>query len=120
MPNYLNLKNFGCLCFPWLKSYTHHKLEFYSTYMHIFWYLHNQSAFLCFDTIKNKFYKSRHVKFCGRVKFQIIHSQTLIQQTHLLNLFFLHLSLVHLTSNSLFNSNSSFLIQKNPTFISLS
>lgn len=26
-PNYNKLRSFGCLCFPWLKPYTKHKLE---------------------------------------------------------------------------------------------
>lgn len=26
-PNYLKLRAFGCLCYPWLRPYTSHKLE---------------------------------------------------------------------------------------------
>lgn len=26
-PNYLKLRSFGCLCYPWLKPYTSHKLD---------------------------------------------------------------------------------------------
>ena len=31
LPNYANLKIFGCLCYPWLKPYTKNKLEPQST-----------------------------------------------------------------------------------------
>lgn len=62
-PNYMNLKNFGCLCFPWLKPYAHHKLESYSKSCIFLGYLQIQSGYLCFDPILAKFYKSRHVIF---------------------------------------------------------
>lgn len=62
-PNYNKLKVFGCLCFPWLKPYTSHKLEATSSPCSFIGYSLHQSAYLCLDITTNKIYTSRHVQF---------------------------------------------------------
>lgn len=46
-PNYLKLRVFGCLCFPWLHPYTKHKLEDRSLPCIFLGYSLTQSAYLC-------------------------------------------------------------------------
>lgn len=62
-PNYLKLKVFGCLCFPWLRPYSNHKLDTRSTPCIFLGYSLTQSAFLCLDQTNNRVYVSRHVQF---------------------------------------------------------
>ena len=62
-PNYLKLKIFGCLCFPWLRPYQNHKLQNRSTKCVFLGYSLTQSAYLCYDTISSRLYVSRHVRF---------------------------------------------------------
>lgn len=62
-PNYNKLKVFDCLCFPWLKPYTSHKLEPKSSPCLFLRYFLNQSAYFCTDNKSNKIYTSHHVQF---------------------------------------------------------
>lgn len=62
-PNYTKLKIFGCLCFPWLRPYTPHKLAPRSIPCIFLGYSLTQSAYLCLDQATNRVYVSRHVKF---------------------------------------------------------
>ncbi|KAJ6861975.1 retrovirus-related pol polyprotein from transposon RE2 [Populus alba x Populus x berolinensis] len=62
-PNYSKLKSFGCLCYPWLRPYSSHKLEPKSKPCVFMGYSLSQSAYLCFDPKTSKTYASRHVKF---------------------------------------------------------
>jgi hypothetical protein len=62
-PNYTKLKTFGCLCFPWLKPYTHNKLEPRSEPCIFLGYSLTQSAYICYNFKTNKIYVSRHVQF---------------------------------------------------------
>ena len=62
-PNYSKLKVFGCLCYPWLRPYTSHKLESRSKPCIFFGYSLTQSAYLCYDPSMTKVFVSRHVKF---------------------------------------------------------
>jgi hypothetical protein len=58
-PNYSKLRIFGCLCFPWLKPYTSHKLEPKSRPCLFLGYSSSQSAYKCYDlSSKNFFYLS--------------------------------------------------------------
>lgn len=62
-PNYLKLKVSRCLCFPWLKHYTKHKLE--SKYLSCVFmgYSLTLSAYICFHEPTGRYYISRHVQF---------------------------------------------------------
>ena len=62
-PNYSKLRVFGCLCFPWLRPYTAHKLEDRSTPCVFIGYSQTQSAYLCLQPSSGRIYVSRHVKF---------------------------------------------------------
>jgi hypothetical protein len=58
-PNYNKLKSFGCLCFPWLMSYTTHKLQPCSEPCVFLGYSLVQSAYIYYNLKTNKFYRSR-------------------------------------------------------------
>lgn len=62
-PNYLKLRTFGCLCFPWLKPYTGHKLDSKSRACIFLGYSTSQSAYKCLDLATSRLYLSRHVQF---------------------------------------------------------
>jgi len=62
-PNYSKLKSFGCLCYPWLRPYSSHKLEPKSKPCVFIGYSLSQSAYPCFEPKTSKTYASRHVKF---------------------------------------------------------
>jgi len=66
-PNYNKLRSFGCLCFPWLKPYTSHKLELRSEPCVFLGYSLSQSAYICYNCKTNKFYNSRHVQFTHQI-----------------------------------------------------
>ncbi|KAG7599495.1 Reverse transcriptase RNA-dependent DNA polymerase [Arabidopsis suecica] len=62
-PNYTRLRVFGCLCYPWLRPYSQHKLSPRSTPCIFFGYSLTQSAYLCYDFSTAKMFVSRHVEF---------------------------------------------------------
>jgi len=62
-PNYLKLRTFGCLCFPWLKPYHTHKLQPKYVPCVFLGYSNTQSAYLCFHLPIQRLYISRHVTF---------------------------------------------------------
>jgi len=62
-PNYTKLKTFGCLCFPWLKTYTKNKLEQKSEPCVFLGYNITQSAYICYNFKTNKIHHSHHVYF---------------------------------------------------------
>ncbi|KAL2516708.1 Integrase catalytic domain-containing protein [Abeliophyllum distichum] len=62
-PNYTKLRVFGCLCYPWLRPYSQHKLDSRSTPCIFLGYSSTQSAYICLDLSTSKIYISRHVKF---------------------------------------------------------
>lgn len=62
-PNYLKLRVFGCLCFPWLKPYSQHKMDPKSRPCIFVGYSTSQSAYKCLDPITNWIFISKHVKF---------------------------------------------------------
>lgn len=62
-PNYTTLRVFGCLCYPWLRPYTNHKLDPRSTPCIFLGYSQTQSAYLYLDPSSIKIFISRHVQF---------------------------------------------------------
>ena len=62
-PNYLKLRVFGCLCFPWLRPYASHKLDDRSAPCVFIGYSMIQSAYLCLNRTTGRIYTSRHVQF---------------------------------------------------------
>lgn len=57
-PNYDRLKVFGCLCFPWLRPYTRHKLDNRSARCIFLGYSTTQTAYLCFGVQSGRIYVS--------------------------------------------------------------
>ncbi|KAK0591398.1 hypothetical protein LWI29_001105 [Acer saccharum] len=66
-PNYRKLRVFGCLCYPWLRPYTSHKLEPRSKPCVFVGYSIEHNAYLCLDSLTNRLYVSRHVVFVESV-----------------------------------------------------
>ncbi|KAG7559542.1 GAG-pre-integrase domain [Arabidopsis thaliana x Arabidopsis arenosa] len=62
-PNYDKLRVFGCLCFPWLRPYTRHKLDDRSQRCVFLGYSTSQSAYYCLHRPSARIYVSRHVQF---------------------------------------------------------
>ncbi|KAJ0078853.1 hypothetical protein Patl1_24357 [Pistacia atlantica] len=69
-PNYSKLQAFGCLCYPWLRPYSPHKLVNRSTPCVFLGYSLTQSgysltqsAYLCPDPSTQKIFISRLVRF---------------------------------------------------------
>ena len=62
-PNYSKLKIFYCLCYPWLRLYTTHKLESRSKPCVFLGYSLTQSAYHCLNPTISKIYVSRHAQF---------------------------------------------------------
>lgn len=63
LPNYNKLWSFSCLCYPWLRPYTSHKLESRSSPCVFVGYSPTQSTYFCLDLSNNHVYVSRHVRF---------------------------------------------------------
>lgn len=62
-PNYNKLHIFGCLCFPWLRSYNTNKLENRTTQYVFLGYSLTQRTYICLKPSSGRIYVSRHVKF---------------------------------------------------------
>jgi hypothetical protein len=63
-PDYHTLRVFGCKCYPLLRPYTSHKLEYRSKPCLFLGYSH--AGYKCHDPLTNKVYLSRHVVFDKR------------------------------------------------------
>jgi len=63
LPNYLKLRVFGCLCYPWLRLYAKHKLDPHLRPCVFLGYSLTQSAYKCFDPTTQRLFISRHVLF---------------------------------------------------------
>ena len=66
-PNYSKLRIFDCLCYPWLRPYSSHKLESRSKPCIFLGYSLTQTAYLCYHPPISRMYVSRYVKFVGFV-----------------------------------------------------
>ena len=62
-PDYTFLRVFGCACYPLLRPYNSHKLEFRSKKCVFLGYSSNHHGYRCLDLDSNKVYTSRHVVF---------------------------------------------------------
>ena len=61
--DYTFLKTFGCACYPLLRPYTKHKLEFISKQCIFLGYSAHQKGYKCLDPSSTHVYVSRHVIF---------------------------------------------------------
>ena len=61
--NYTKLRVFSCLCYPWIRPYSQHKLDSLSTPCVFLSYSSTQSAYIYLDLSTSKTYISRRVKF---------------------------------------------------------
>ena len=62
-PDYSFLCTFGCLCFPLLRPYNRHKLDFRSTPCVFLGYSSSHLGYRCFDLSTSRMYIAQHVKF---------------------------------------------------------
>jgi len=62
-PDYHFLRTFECLCFPFLRPYNNHKLDFHSSPCVFFGYSSSHLGYRCFDIASHRIYISRHVRF---------------------------------------------------------
>lgn len=62
LPDYMSLRVFGCLCFPLLRPYNRHKLDFRSSPCTFLGYISNQKGYKCL-TNEGRIIVSRHVVF---------------------------------------------------------
>jgi hypothetical protein len=62
-PTYTSFKTFGCSCYPLLRPYNKHKLDFRSKECAFLGYASHLKGYLCLDTSNNKLLISRNVVF---------------------------------------------------------
>jgi len=62
-PDYAFLRTFGCLCFPFLRPYNAHKLDFRSTPCVFLGYSTSHVGYRCLDLSSKRIYLARHVRF---------------------------------------------------------
>ncbi|KAD2392953.1 hypothetical protein E3N88_39930 [Mikania micrantha] len=62
-PDYSFLRVFGCQCFPYLRPYNRHKINFRSTPCVFLGYSPVHHGYRCFDPSNERIYIARHVRF---------------------------------------------------------
>jgi len=62
-PDYAFLRTFGCLCFPFLRPYNTHKLDFRSSACVFLGYSNSHLGYRCLDLTSKRIYLARHVRF---------------------------------------------------------
>jgi hypothetical protein len=62
-PNYMSLRVFGCTCWPNLRPYNKHKLDFWSKQCVFLGYSSQHNGFKCLDISEGRIYISRDVVF---------------------------------------------------------
>ncbi|KAJ0581064.1 putative RNA-directed DNA polymerase [Helianthus annuus] len=62
-PDYSFLRVFGCQCFPFLRPYNRHKMDFRSAPCVFLGYSPDHHGYRCFDPATERVYVARHVRF---------------------------------------------------------
>ena len=62
-PDIFSLKVFGCACYPYLRPYSHHKLNHRTAECIFLGYSNVSKGYLCLDLVTHKLYTCRHVLF---------------------------------------------------------
>jgi hypothetical protein len=62
-PDYSILRIFGCACYPLLRLYTNHNMQFRSQKCIFFEYSAHHKGYRCLDQFSNRVYLSKHVVF---------------------------------------------------------
>jgi len=62
-PDYRFLKVFGCLCYPFIRPYNNHKLQYRSVQCTFLGYSFNHKGYLCLDSVTGRVYITSHVVF---------------------------------------------------------
>ena len=62
-PDIFSLKVFGCACYPYLRPYSHHKLNHRTAECIFLGYSNVSKGYLCLDLLTHKVYNCRHVLF---------------------------------------------------------
>jgi len=62
-PNYGFFRTFRCLCFPLLRPYNAHKLDFYFSPCVFLGYNNSHLGYRCLDLSSNRLYIARYVQF---------------------------------------------------------
>ncbi|KAD3069268.1 hypothetical protein E3N88_37148 [Mikania micrantha] len=76
-PNFSFLRIFGCQCFPHLRPYNKHKMDFRSIPCVFLGYSPSHHGYRCFDPKSDRLYIARHVRFHEQVfPFQLPSSPT--------------------------------------------
>ena len=62
-PNYKSLRIFGCLCYPFVRPYNNHKLQYRSIHCLFLGYSPNHKGYLCLNYKSGRVYITPHVVF---------------------------------------------------------
>ena len=63
VPDYKSLRVFGCLCYPFIRPYNSHKLQYRSIQSLFLGYSLHNKGFLCLDFLTGRVYITPHVVF---------------------------------------------------------
>ena len=63
VPDYKSLRVFGCLCYPFIRPYNSHKLQYRSVQSLFLGYSLHNKGFLCLDFLTGRVYITPHVVF---------------------------------------------------------
>lgn len=63
IPDYTSLKTFGCLCYPFLRPYNRHKVDFRSLPCVFVGYSPTHKGYMCYHVPSERIYIARHVVF---------------------------------------------------------
>lgn len=97
-PDIFSPKVFGCVCYPYPRPYSHHKLNHKTAECIFLGYSNVSKGYLCLDLLTNKLYTYRHVLF-NEHRFLFPLTSTSVTSSHaptpdiwLSNLLYLHSS----------------------------